>query len=75
VCSRSKEMHYFFIVVLLQLYGAATATAWFTLCASVVLGFFIICLLLRAGSWLDYLDEIYLRKVGWVFSPFGLFPR
>jgi hypothetical protein len=60
----SKEVRYFCIVLLLQLCGVAIAAAWFTLCASLVLGFFIICVLLRAGSWLDYLDEIYLRKVG-----------
>jgi hypothetical protein len=40
-----------------------------------VLGFFIIYFLFRVGSWLDYLEEVYLRKVGWVFSPIWGFPK
>jgi hypothetical protein len=40
-----------------------------------VLGFLHYLFLLIYGSWLDYIiDEIYLRKVGWVFPQVWGFP-
>jgi hypothetical protein len=57
----------------LSLYGAAAEAIWYASsiwCTSLVLGFLHYMFLLRASSWLDYIiDGIYLRKVGWVFSP------
>jgi hypothetical protein len=55
--------------------GVVAAAVWFILCASLVLGFFIICFLLRVGSWLDYFGR-NLSKKGWLgFSPIWGFPR
>ena len=55
----------------LSLYGFVTTTIWYASsiwCTRLVLGFLHYLFLLRDGSWLDYIiDEIYLRKVGWVF--------
>jgi hypothetical protein len=55
----------------LQLYCVVDAAGSTSLCTSLVIGFLHCMLLLRDGLWLDYLDEIYLRKVVGFFPHLG----